>query len=51
MDEIHDLIETIDIKLGLMDFIDTNKFRPWDKMILLETFLRLNFFDMSADLL
>ena len=46
--EIGDLVMKIDQKLN--NFIEKSKFRPWDTLKLLETFLRLSFFELNRNM-
>ena len=44
-----ELIENIDLKLNLMNFMEMNEFRPWEALKLLTTFLRLGFDELNRN--
>ena len=47
--EIGKFIKNIDQRLALINFKDTNKFRPWDTLKLLANFMRLSFEELSRN--
>jgi len=49
MSEVVDHLVTIDTKLHSINFIDESKFRPWDTLILLFSFLELNIVEQNRN--